>query len=197
VVIAPNIRGSTGYGKSFADLDNGPAREDALRDLGALLVWIGMQKDLDRTHVAVTGQSYGGFLALAMLATYNDRLSGGIIVNGYASLPAYLSNAAPDEVASRRAEFGDERDPQVRAQLNRLSPLNSLAQIRKPVLVFQGLQDTPAEVQQAGQIVAGIRARGGEAWYVTARNEGHDLRHSANRDAWLATVAQFLKKLAP
>ncbi len=197
VVIAPNIRGSTGYGKSFADLDNGPAREDALRDLGALLVWVGMQKDLDRTHVAVMGQSYGGFMALAMLATYNDRLSGGVIVNGYASLPSYLTNGAPEELASRRAEFGDERDPQVRAQLNRLSPLNSLAQIRKPVLVFQGLQDTPVQVQQAGQIVAGIRARGGEAWYVTARNEGHDLRHGANRDAWLATVAQFLKKLAP
>ncbi|HEX3835853.1 MAG TPA: alpha/beta fold hydrolase [Steroidobacteraceae bacterium] len=197
VVIAPNIRGSTGYGKAFADLDNGPAREDALRDLGALLVWIGMQKDLDRTHVAVMGQSYGGFMALAMLATYNDRLSGGIIVNGYASLPSYLADGAPDEIAARRAEFGDERDPQVRAQLNRLSPLNSLAQIRKPVLVFQGLQDTPAQVQQAGQIVAGIRARGGEAWYVTARNEGHDLRRSANRNAWLATVAQFLRKLAP
>jgi dipeptidyl aminopeptidase/acylaminoacyl peptidase len=197
VVIAPNIRGSTGYGKSFADLDNGPAREDALRDLGALLVWVGMQKDLDRTHVAVMGQSYGGFMALAMLATYNDRLSGGIIVNGYASLPSYLASGTPNELASRRAEFGDENDPQVRAQLNRLSPLNSLAQIRKPVLVFQGLQDTPAQVQQAGQIVAGIRARGGEAWYVTARNEGHALRHIANRDAWLATVAQFLKKLAP
>jgi dipeptidyl aminopeptidase/acylaminoacyl peptidase len=197
VVIAPNIRGSTGYGKSFADLDNGAAREDALRDLGALLVWVGMQKDLDRTHVAVIGQSYGGFMALAMLATYGDRLSGGIIVNGFASLPAYLADAAPGEAAGRRAEFGDERDPQSRAELNRLSPINSLAQIRKPVLVFQGLQDTPAQVQQAGQIVAGIRARGGEAWYVTARDEGHDIRHLANRDAWLATVAQFLKKLAP
>ncbi|HEY4342080.1 MAG TPA: alpha/beta fold hydrolase [Steroidobacteraceae bacterium] len=197
VVIAPNVRGSTGYGKTFANLDNGPAREDAVRDLGALLVWIGMQKDLDHTHVAVMGQSYGGFMALAMLTTYGDRLSGAIIVNGYASLPAYLADATPDEAANRRAEFGDERDPQVRAQLNRLSPLNSLAQIRKPVLVFQGLQDTPAQVQQAGQIVAGIRARGGEAWYVTARNEGHELRHVANRDAWLATVAQFLKKLAP
>jgi dipeptidyl aminopeptidase/acylaminoacyl peptidase len=197
VVIAPNIRGSTGYGKSFADLDNGPAREDALRDLGALLVWIGMQKDLDHGHVAVMGQSYGGFMALAMLATYGDRLSGGIIVNGYASLPAYLADGSPGEVAGRRAEFGDERDPQARAALNRLSPINSLVQIRKPVLVFQGLKDTPLQVQQAGQIVAGIRAQGGEAWYVTARDEGHDLQHVANRDAWLATVAQFLKKLAP
>jgi dipeptidyl aminopeptidase/acylaminoacyl peptidase len=197
VVIAPNIRGSTGYGKSFADLDNGPAREDALRDLGSLLVWVGMQKDLDRTHVAVMGQSYGGFMALAMLATYGDRLSGGIIVDGYASLPSYIAAGSPAEQASRRAEFGDERDPQLRAELNRLSPINSLAQIRKPVLVFQGLQDTPAQVQQAGQIVAGIRARGGEAWYVTARDEGHDIRHVANRDAWLTTAAQFLKKLAP
>ncbi len=160
VVIAPNIRGSTGYGKSFADLDTGPAQEDALRDLGSLLVWVGMQKDLDHNHVAVMGQSYGGFMALAMLATYGDRLSGGIIVNGS-------------------------------------MPINTLAQIRKPVLVFQGLQDTPAQVQQAGQIVAGIRAHGGEAWYVTARDEGHDIHHVANRDAWLATVAQFLKKLAP
>jgi dipeptidyl aminopeptidase/acylaminoacyl peptidase len=196
VVIAPNIRGSTGYGKSFADLDNGPAREDALRDLGSLLVWVGMQKDLDRTHVAVMGQSYGGFMALAMLATYGDRLSGAIVVNGYASLPSYLADPSAGDQVSRRAEFGDERDPDLRAQLNRLSPINSLAQIRKPVLVFQGLQDSPAQVQQAGQIVAGLRARGGEAWYVTARDEGHDIRHVANRDAWLATVGQFLKRLA-
>jgi dipeptidyl aminopeptidase/acylaminoacyl peptidase len=197
VVVAPNIRGSTGYGRSFADLDNGAAREDALRDLGSLLVWIGMQKDLDHAHVAVMGQSYGGFMALAMMATYGDRLSGGIIVNGYASLPSYVEDAAAGEQASRRAEFGDTRDPQLRAQLNRLSPLNSLAQIRKPLLVFQGLQDTPAQVEQAGQIVAGIRARGGEAWYVTARDEGHDIRHVANRDAWLATAAQFLMRIGP
>jgi dipeptidyl aminopeptidase/acylaminoacyl peptidase len=197
VVIAPNIRGSTGYGKSFADLDNGAAREDALRDLGALLVWVGMQKDLNRAQVAVMGQSYGGFMALAMLTTYGDRLSGGIILNGYASLPSYLADGAAADVAGRRAEFGDERDPQSRAELNRLSPINSLAQIRRPVLVFQGLQDSPSQVQQAGQIVAAIRARGGEAWYVTARDEGHDIRHVANQNAWLATVAQFLKKLAP
>jgi dipeptidyl aminopeptidase/acylaminoacyl peptidase len=162
VVIAPNIRGSSGYGKSFADLDTGATHEDALRDLGALLVWVGMQKDLDRAHVAVMGQSSGGFMALAMLTTYGDRLSGGIIVNGNASLA-----------------------------------INSLAQIRRPLLVFQGLLDAPLQVQQAGQIVAGIRARGGEAWYVTARDEGHDIRHVANQNAWLATVAQFLKKLAP
>lgn len=196
VVIAPNIRGSTGYGRSFADLDNGAAREDALRDLGSLLVWVGMQKDLDRTHVAVMGQSYGGFMALAMLTTYGDRLSGAISVDGYASLPSYLTDGSPADQAARRSEFGDVHDPDLRAALNRISPLNSLAQIRKPVLVFQGLQDSPAQVQQAGQIVAGIRARGGEAWYVTARDEGHDIRHVANRDAWLATVAQFLKKLS-
>ncbi len=197
VVIAPNVRGSTGYGKAYADLDNGAGREDALRDLGALLVWVGMQKDLVRTQVAVMGQSYGGFLALALLATYGDRLSGGIIVDGYASLPSYLADGAPGELASRRAEFGDVHDPASLAELNRLSPLNSLAQIRKPVLVFQGLQDTPAQVSQSGQVVATLRAHGDEAWYVTARDEAHDIRHVPNRDAWLATVAQFLKKLAP
>jgi dipeptidyl aminopeptidase/acylaminoacyl peptidase len=196
VVIAPNIRGSTGYGKSFADLDNGPAREDALRDLGSLLVWVGMQKDLDRTHVAVMGQDYGGFMALAMLSTYGDRLAGAISVDGYANLPSYVADASPADQGGRRAEFGDVHDPDLRAALSRMSPLNNLVQIRKPVLVFQGLQDSAAQVSQAGQIVAGIRARGGEAWYVTARDEGHDIRHVANRDAWLATVAQFLKRLA-
>ncbi len=197
VVIAPNIRGSTGYGKSFADLDNGPGREDALRDLGSLLVWVGMQKDMVRTQVAVLGQSYGGFMALALLATYGDRLSGGIIVDGYASLPSYLADSAPADVASRRDEFGDVHDPATLAELNRISPLTSLAQIRKPLLVFQGLQDTPSQVSQSGQVVATVRSRGGQAWYVMARDEAHDIRHVPNRDAWLATVAQFLKKLAP
>jgi dipeptidyl aminopeptidase/acylaminoacyl peptidase len=156
-----------------------------------------MQKDLDRTHVAVMGESYGGFMALAMLATYGDRLSGGIIENGYASLPAYLMDDSSADPATRRSEFGDVHDPQARADQNRLSPLNSLAQIRRPILVFQGLQDTTSQVSQAGQVVAGIRARGGEAWYVTARDEGHALRRIGNRDAWLDIVAQFLKKLAP
>jgi dipeptidyl aminopeptidase/acylaminoacyl peptidase len=129
VVIAPNIRGSTGYGKSFADLDNGPAREDAVRDLGALLVWIGMQKDLDRTHVAVMGQAYGGFMALAMLATYGDRLSGGIIVNGYPSLPvrpmsspAGAPNSAMSAIRRRaRSSTGSPRSTAWRRSASRCS----------------------------------------------------------------------------
>ncbi len=97
VVIAPNIRGSTGYGKSFADLDNGPAREDALRDLGALLVWVGMQKDLDRAHVAVMGQSLRRVHGAGHADHLRGSASGAIIVNGYASLPSYLADGSAAE----------------------------------------------------------------------------------------------------
>ncbi len=159
VVIAPNIRGSTGYGKSFADLDNGPAREDALRDLGSLLVWVGMQKDLDRTHVAVMGQDYGGFMALAMLSTYGEPA-------GRRHQRRWLREPCPPTSRTVRPSTRPAAAPNsamcmtldLRAALNRISPLNNLVQIRKPVLVFQGLQDSPAQVQQAGQIVAGVRA---------------------------------------
>src|SRR5690606_26731915 len=78
VVIAPNVRGSSGYGKTFLQLDNAMLREDAVRDIGSLIVWIGLQRDLDRQRIVVSGSSYGGYLALASLASYGDRLQGGI-----------------------------------------------------------------------------------------------------------------------
>jgi dipeptidyl aminopeptidase/acylaminoacyl peptidase len=196
-VIAPNVRGSSGYGLGYLALDDGPLREDAVRDIGSLLVWIGLQTDLDRGRVVVSGGSYGGYMALASLAKYGDRLAGGIDVVGISNFVTFLEHTSPYRRDLRRAEYGDERDPAMRALLQRISPLTNAALIRKPLLVVQGLNDPRVPASESEQMVARIRANGGEAWYLAARDEGHGFRKKPNRDAYLQTAVQFLQQLAP
>ena len=196
VVIAPNVRGSSGYGKSFLALDNGMLREDAVKDIGSLLVWIGLQKDLDRNRVVVMGGSYGGYMALASLAAYNDRLRGGIDVVGISNFVTFLSNTSAYRRDLRRAEYGDERDPRMRGFLSRISPLTNAASIRRPLLVVQGLNDPRVPRTESEQLVARIRAGGGEVWYLAAKDEGHGFRKKANRDFYMQTAAMFLERLA-
>jgi dipeptidyl aminopeptidase/acylaminoacyl peptidase len=195
-VIAPNVRGSSGYGKSFLKLDNAALREDAVKDIGSLLVWIGLQPVFDRDRVVVMGGSYGGFMSLASLAAYGDRLRGGVDVVGISNFVTFLSNTAPYRQDLRRAEYGDERDPNMRAFLNRISPLNNAASIRRPLLVVAGLNDPRVPASESQQMVWRIRSNGGEVWYLAAKDEGHGFRKKSNRDVYLQTVAQFLQKLA-
>ena len=195
-VVAPNVRGSSGYGKTFLNLDNGPLREDAVKDIGSLLVWIGLQPVFDRNCVVAMGASYGGYMALASLAAYSDRLRGGVDVVGISNFVSFLSNTASYRQDLRRVEYGDERDPRMRAFLNRISPLNNATSIRRPLLVVQGLNDPRVPASESQQMVWRIRSNGGEVWYLAAKDEGHGFRKKANRDVYLETVAQFLEKLA-
>ncbi len=195
-VIAPNVRGSSGYGKGFLALDNGELREDAVRDVGSLLVWLGVQTAFDREHVAVMGSSYGGYMALASLVTYGERLSGGIDVAGISDFVTFLANTAPYRRDLRRAEYGDERDPHMRAFLDRISPLTNAGRIKKPLLVVAGLNDPRVPASQSDQLVWRVRSGGGEVWYLTAKDEGHGFRRKTDRDALLETEATFLEKLA-
>ena len=194
-VVAPNVRGSSGYGKAFLQLDNGRLREDAVRDIGSLLVWIGLQPTLDRERVVVMGGSYGGYMTLASLATYSDRLRGGIDVVGISNFVTFLTNTAPYRRDLRRAEYGDERDPDMRAYLNRISPLNNAKAIRRPLLVVQGMNDPRVPASESEQMVAQIRANGGEVWYLAAKDEGHGFRKKTNRDTYLEIAAMFLERL--
>jgi dipeptidyl aminopeptidase/acylaminoacyl peptidase len=196
VVIAPNVRGSSGYGKEFLTLDNGVLREDAVRDIGSLLVWIGLQRDLNRDRVVVMGGSYGGYMALASLAAYNDRLRGGIDVVGITNFVSFLSGTSAYRRDLRRAEYGDERDPKMRGYLSRISPLTNAASIRRPLLVVQGLNDPRVPASESQQLVARIRADGGEVWYLAAKDEGHGFHKKANRDFYMQTAAMFLARLA-
>lgn len=194
-VVAPNIRGSSGYGKSFLRLDNGMLREDAVKDVGSLLVWVGLQPDLDHEHIVVMGSAYGGYLALASLADYNDRLRGGIDIGGITDFIALLENAPADRREFLRAEYGDERDPAVREFLRHISPLSKSQWIRRPLLVVQGLNDARVPAAESAQLVASLRARGDDVWYLAAKDEGDGFGKKANRDAYERIVATFLARL--
>jgi dipeptidyl aminopeptidase/acylaminoacyl peptidase len=142
------------------------------------------------------GSSYGGYMALASLAAYSDRLRGGIDVVGISNFVSFLASTAAYRQDLRRAEYGDERDPKMRAFLDRISPLNNASSIRKPLLVVQGLNDPRVPASESLQMVYRIRSNGGEVWYLAAKDEGHGFRKKANRDVYLETVAQFLQRLA-
>ncbi len=194
VVIQPNVRGSSGYGKTWLDLDNGEDREDAVKDIGALLVWIGAQRDLDAKRVFVSGGSYGGYMSLATMVNYSDRLRAGIDVVGISNFVTFLESTSAYRRDLRRVEYGDERLPRMRAYLQRISPLTSAARITRPLLVVQGLNDPRVPANESQQMVAKIRGRGGEVWYLAAKDEGHGFRKKQNRDFYQKTMVTFLER---
>jgi dipeptidyl aminopeptidase/acylaminoacyl peptidase len=196
-VFAPNVRGSSGYGKNYLALDNGMLREDAVKDVGALLVWLGLQNAYDAKHVVVSGISHGGYLALATLVNFSDRLQGGVDIAGIGDLVGFLSNtAAPYAQNERRAEYGDERDPDMRAFLRRISPLTNAERISRPLLVVHGKNDPRVPSIESEQIVNRLRSKGGNVWYLQATDEGHVFQKKQNRDAYYRTFAQFLSSLS-
>jgi dipeptidyl aminopeptidase/acylaminoacyl peptidase len=181
-IIAPNVRGSTGYGKSYAALDDGERREDAVRDIGALLDWIATQPDLDAARVAVVGGSYGGYMTLAALVHYSDRVRCGIDVFGISDFVTFLQASEDGHFPeAQRAEFGDERDPAMRAFLESISPARHAECIRVPILIYQGANDVRVKAQESRQMVERIRASGGTVTYVEAADEGHDIEQPLNQ----------------
>jgi dipeptidyl aminopeptidase/acylaminoacyl peptidase len=195
-VVAPNVRGSSGYGKSYLALDNGKLREDAVKDIGALLVWLRLQSAYDAKHVVVSGASYGGYLTLATMVEFSDRLRGGVDLAGIADFVSFLTNTAPYRQNQRRAEYGDERDPDMRVFLRRISPLTNAERISRPLLIVHGKNDPRVPLSEAEQIVNRVRAKGGEVWYLQASDEGHGFRKKQNRDAYYRAFAQFLVTLS-
>ena len=191
-VIRPNVRGSTGYGKTYVTLDNGRNREESVQDIGALLDWIKTQPDLDENQVIVYGGSYGGYMVLASMVHYNDRLAGAVDIVGISNFVTFLENTADYRRDLRRAEYGDERDPEMRAFLESISPLNHVEKMSKPMLIIQGANDPRVPASEAEQILAAIRTNGGDAWYMLAKDEGHGFRKKSNRDAMTEAVVLFM-----
>ncbi|MEM1229419.1 MAG: alpha/beta fold hydrolase [Pseudomonadota bacterium] len=193
-VIAPNVRGSAGYGKSYLKLDNGLLREDSVRDIGALLDWIETRPELDAQRVVVYGGSYGGYMVLASLARYGERLAAGIEAVGISNFVTFLENTQPYRVDLRRVEYGDERDPQMRAFLEQISPLNATARMSKPLMILQGANDPRVPASESEQILAALEKRQVPVWYVLARDEGHGFRKKRNREYQLGAMGLFLER---
>ena len=192
-LIFPNVRGSAGYGKSYLKLDDARKREDSVKDIGALLDWIGTQPGLDAKRVAVAGGSYGGYMSLATLTHYGDRLRAGIDVVGISNFVTFLKNTQDYRRDLRRAEYGDERDPAMNAFLASISPLTHAGKIRNPLLVVQGKNDPRVPIGESEQIVSEVRKGGGPVWYVVGKNEGHGFSKKRNQDYDQAVRVLFLQ----
>ena len=192
--LAPNVRGSTGYGKKYVAMDNGPLREEALTDIGATLDFIASRPDLDKDRIAVWGGSYGGYMVLASLAFYGERIRAGVDVVGISNLVSFLKNTQAYRQDLRRVEYGDERDPAVRAVQERISPLNSVDKIRSSLFVVQGHNDPRVPQSESEQIVKAVRAHGKDAWYLLGVNEGHGFKKKENRDYYSAATMWFLEQ---
>jgi dipeptidyl aminopeptidase/acylaminoacyl peptidase len=193
-VLAPNVRGSDGYGKRYLALDDGVRREEALADIRATLDFIASRPDLDASRVAVYGGSYGGYMVLASMAFFGERVRAGVDVVGISSIPTFLRSTAEYRRDLRRAEYGDERVPEVLAVQERISPLNHVDKLRAPLLVIQGKNDPRVPQSEAEQIVKAVREKGKEVWYLLALDEGHGFQKKENRDTMTAAVALFLER---
>lgn len=178
--IAPNVRGSTGYGRTFTQLDDHYLRGNAVRDIGALLDWIAEQPDLDEDRVAVVGGSYGGYMVLASLVHFSPRIRCGIDVVGVSDFVTFLENTADYRRDLRRAEYGDERIPEMREFLESISPLNNAERIASRLMVVQGANDPRVPVGESRQLVERVRGNGLDVAYMEGANEGHGFRHPWN-----------------
>jgi dipeptidyl aminopeptidase/acylaminoacyl peptidase len=193
-VVQPNVRGSAGYGKSYLRLDNGFNRENSVKDIGALLDWIATQPDLDADRVAVYGGSYGGYMVLASAVHFSDKLKAAVDNVGISNFVSFLENTQDYRRDLRRVEYGDERDPAMRAHLESISPLNNVDKISVPLFIVQGENDPRVPVTEAQQMVDALREKGHTVWFMNALNEGHGYRKRDNRDTYQQAMIMFFRE---
>ena len=193
-LLVPNVRGSDGYGKTFLSLDNGMKREDSVRDIGAFLDWLAQQPGVDAERIGVIGGSYGGYMVLAALTHFSDRLRCGIDIVGISNFLSFLKNTQDYRRDLRRVEYGDERDPAMAAFLARIAPLHQVAKIKRPLFVVQGQNDPRVPVTEAEQMVKAIREQGGTCWYLLAKDEGHGFAKKKNADFQFMAQLLFLQE---
>jgi len=193
-LLFPNIRGSSGYGKAFLKLDDGLLRESAYKDIGALLDWIKSNRDLDADRIMVTGVSYGGYMTLITATRYSDRIRCAVDIVGPSNLATFLERTADYRRDLRRVEYGDERDPKIRAFLEETAPLNNASKIQKPLFVIQGKNDPRTPLAESEQIVQAVRKNNVPVWYLLGKNEGHGFYNKANSDYQFYATIEFVKR---
>jgi dipeptidyl aminopeptidase/acylaminoacyl peptidase len=193
-VIAPNVRGSTGYGKTFVALDNGLKREDAVKDIGALLDWIEAQPYLDKNRVVLYGASYGGYMVNASMVEFTGRLRAAVSIVAISDFYSFLKNTSEYRRDLRRAEYGDERDPKVAAFMKHIAPLAQAQRIAAPMLIVHGANDPRVPVSEAEQLFVALKLTGNEPWLMIAKDEGHGFQKKDNIDRLDEAVELFLQQ---
>ena len=194
-LLLPNVRGSTGYGKTFAAMDDGFKREDSYRDIEALFDHLKEDPRIDAGRIVVRGGSYGGHMVLAIATRYPERIQAAVSIVGISSFVTFLETTAEYRRDLRRVEYGDERVPEMRAFMERIAPMTNAEKIRKPLLVVQGRNDPRVPLGEADQMVRTVRAKGVPVWYLVANDEGHGFKKKQNADYELYVTALFLREL--
>ena len=192
-MIYPNIRGSTGYGKTFVTLDDGVLRSNSVKDIGALLDWIKSRPDLDSDRVMVRGGSYGGYVALSVAVAYGDQIRGAIAFSAPSNLATFVQNADKSIQDQTRLEFGDERDSNVRRRLEGMAPSNQAHKLRVPLFIAHGGRDARVPVSESVQMVEATRRQGLPVWYLLAQDDGHALSSKAQNFLFYSQV-MFLQR---
>jgi len=188
----PNVRGSTGFGKRFVALDNGPfKREDSVKDIGAFLDRFDKDPRIDSKRIAETGGSYGGYMCYALAIRYGDRFKAANCIVAISNFVTFLENTQSYRRDLRRVEYGDERDPAQRAKLVEISPLTRAKELKIPLMVVTGGTDPRVPASEANQMVAAVRANGVPAWHLLAKDEGHGYAKKENQDYQFWTSLMF------
>lgn len=191
-IFYPNVRGSSGYGKRFLALDNGPAlRENSVRDLEAYLDRLAADPRIDSARIGVTGGSYGGYMCYAAAIRYGARLRGANCAVAISNFVTFLENTQSYRRDLRRIEYGDERDPAQRARLLAISPLTRVTELKIPLMILTGGNDPRVPASEADQVVKAVRANGRTAWHLLGRDEGHGFAKKANQDYAFWTGLMF------
>ncbi len=193
-LIYPNVRGSTGYGKTFTLLDNGFKREDTYKDINALFDWIATQPGMDSDRIAVTGGSYGGHMTLAVSTFYSDRIRCSVDIVGMSNLVTFLEHTEAYRRDLRRVEYGDERDAKMREFLEKIAPMNNIEKIKKPMFVIAGKNDPRVPVSESQQIADALKKQGTPVWLLIAKDEGHGYRKKPNQDFQFYATVEFLQE---
>ncbi|MBI5474133.1 MAG: S9 family peptidase [Ignavibacteriae bacterium] len=193
-IIYPNVRGSSGYGKTFLKLDNGFKREDTYKDIAALLDWIKTQPDLDGDRIMIVGGSYGGHMTFAVAAYYSDKIRCSSPVVGISNLVTFLERTEAYRRDLRRVEYGDERDPKMREFFEKIAPLNNAEKIRKPMFIVQGKNDPRVPANESEQMVATLKKTNTPVWFLMAKDEGHGFAKKKNQDYQFYATVMFMKE---
>jgi dipeptidyl aminopeptidase/acylaminoacyl peptidase len=193
-IIYPNVRGSTGYGKTFTMLDNADKREDSYKDIAALLDWIKTRPDLDADRIMVTGGSYGGHMTLVAATRFSDRIRCSLSVVGISNLVTSLENTEAYRRDLRRVEYGDERDPKMRAFLQSIAPMKHVTNITKPIFIVQGQNDPRVPISESNQIVKTLEENNTPVWYLVAKDEGHGFAKKKNQDFQFYATVLFIRE---
>lgn len=192
VVFAPNIRGSSGFGREFVHADDRFGRLNAIGDVAVCAEWLEAGGFADPTRIAVAGRSYGGYVTLMALTVFPQRFAAGIDTCGMSDLLTFYGTTEPWIARAAITKYGDpERDADL---LGRLSPLHHAAALRAPLLVIHGERDTNVPVSESHQIVAALRARGHDVAYLQLDGEGHDFRRASSRRRLLLAITGFLQR---